>query len=135
MMDTFYFSTTFRDSARGFRAYTRNTNLANWGSNRIVGNVSVCTRGAARLTAYFTPTNPQVEGLFVDSEAFQLAKATLEAMKIIKISGSESLVGMVYDWVPFTDLNYVTILVEDTTSTGLDVDVQLIEQRLPGVEA
>ena len=121
------------------------TNLANWGVNTLVGNLTAVNINESEVGFYFTRVNPlQDLGDFPvpDEHGFMeltIAQrnaliAELEAKKVAYVPGSSALLGLTTDWVPFEDLNYVTIV-----TAGADHDlhayVQLLEQQLPRVKA
>jgi hypothetical protein len=123
------------------------TNLANWGQNDLVGNLAAVNIGEAEVGFYFTRVDPlslypngqmveRDENGFYELTIDQRTQLTiaLEASKVFYVPGSTALLGMITDWVPFEDMNWLTII-----TAGADHDlnayVALTEQRLPKVRA
>lgn len=117
------------------------TNLANWGASDVVGNVMAVNQSEMEVGFYFTRTNPLAGTNFVPGEAgfFEVdidgrteLLAKLNSMRIVYAPGTGALLGVSTDWVPFDDLNYLTV-VPKGTDTDLNAYVQLVEQKLPKV--
>lgn len=113
------------------------TNLANWADQHVTGNLMAVNLGASEVGVYFTRVNPLEQyGLTPDAEGYvtvdlatrTLLTRTLEAMKIAYAPGNEALLGLTTDFVPFDDMNYLTI-VTSGVSHDIDVFVQMLEQR------
>lgn len=113
------------------------TNLANWADQHVTGNLMSVNLGASEVGVYFTRTNPLAPyGLTPDSNGYltvdlttrDALTETLEAMKIAYAPGNEALLGLTTDFVPFDDMNYLTI-VTGGVSKDIDVFVQMLEQR------
>lgn len=113
------------------------TNLANWADQHVTGNLMSVNLGASEVGVYFTRTNPlEPYGLRTDSEGYLTVDLdtraeltqTLEAMKIAYAPGNEALLGLTTDFVPFDDMNYLTIVTAGV-SKDIDVFVQMLEQR------
>lgn len=117
------------------------TNLANWGSTDVVGNVMAVNQAETEVAFYFTRTNPLEgtsfvpgEGGFfeVDIDGRTALEAKLASMRVIYSPGTGALLGVSTDWVPFGDLNYLTVYAKGSDH-DLNAYVQLIEQKLPKV--
>lgn len=127
----------------GYAAVVVPTNLANWSETSAVGNLSAINIGEGQVNVFFSRTNP-CEGLDLHPSKDGVLNLTidqrealhrkLEAIKVLNVPGSTALLGMSLDWIPFEDLNWVTIITEGAT-TDLNVYVQLAEQRMPEVRA
>lgn len=140
-MGGFYFSKLVRRTAlTGQPVCCVPTNLANWtGGDTLVGNLSATNINESEVGFYFTRVNPWPGSYpaldpagyadISNQQRYDLIDR-LEAMKVIFVPGSSALLGLTTDWLPFTDLNYVTV-VPTSTDTELNAYVQLAEQRLP----
>lgn len=140
----FFFSKlTIATPRTGYAAVVVPTNVANWSESKAVGNVTAVNIGEGQINVYFSRTNPCEElgltpaadgSLELTSDQRNALHQKLEAIKVLNIPGSTALLGMSLDWIPFEDLNWLTIITEGATA-DLDVYVQMVEQRLPEVGA
>lgn len=138
-MSFFFSKLTIAQPDTGYAAVVVPTNVANWSESKAVGNVTAVNIGEGQINVYFSRTNP-CEGLNLTPTSDGLLDLTsdqraalhqkLEAIKVLNIPGSTALLGMSLDWIPFDDLNWLTVITEGST-TDLDVYVQLAEQKLP----